>query len=237
MSAPRFYALGDAALVCAAEPPATLDAQLRVWGAAARARTWPHVVDVVPGMNNLSVMFNPLATSAAELEPLLRAVWDAAGGGDQETSDPEPEQSSGAAPHDLPRFAGRDIDLPVRYGGADGPDLEAVAAHTGLSPDEVIRRHAAGTYLVYFIGFQPGFAYLGGLDTSLHTPRRAAPRLEVPAGAVGIGGAQTGIYPAASPGGWQLIGRTALRLFDPAQDPPTLLQPGDRVRFVAVAQP
>ena len=84
---------------------------------------------------------------------------------------------------------------------------------------------------MFFLGFQPGFAYLGGLDEKLHTPRRAEPRLEVPAGTVGIGGAQTGIYPAVSPGGWQLIGRTGLPLFDPARTPPTLLQPGDRVRF------
>ncbi len=95
----------------------------------------------------------------------------------------------------------------------------------------MVERHAAGSYIVFFIGFQPGFAYLGGLEAALHTPRRTAPRLEVPAGSVGIGGAQTGIYPASAPGGWQLIGRTALPLFDPAQTPPTLLQPGDRVRF------
>ena len=121
----------------------------------------------------------------------------------------------------------------MRYGGEDGPDLADVAAHCGLSADEVVQRHTQAEYVVYFIGFQPGFAYLGGLDDALHTPRRAEPRVAVPAGSVGIGGAQTGIYPLATPGGWQLIGRTALRLFDPQAEPPTLLAPGDRVRFVA----
>jgi len=126
---------------------------------------------------------------------------------------------------------GQTVEIPVEYGGEAGPDLAAVATHTGLSVDEVVARHAAGEYVVFFIGFQPGFAYLGGLDASLHTPRRVAPRLEVPAGSVGIGGAQTGIYPTTSPGGWQLIGRTSHALFDPARQQPTLLLPGDRVRF------
>ncbi|WP_457325028.1 5-oxoprolinase subunit PxpB, partial [Roseateles sp. P5_E11] len=107
------------------------------------------------------------------------------------------------------------------------------ATHCGLSVDEVVQRHTEAEYIVYFIGFQPGFAYLGGLDASLHTPRRSEPRTAVPAGSVGIGGAQTGIYPLATPGGWQLIGHTALPLFDPKAEPPTLLAPGDRVRFVA----
>ena len=97
--------------------------------------------------------------------------------------------------------------------------------HTGLSVREVVERHSKGDYVVFFLGFQPGFAYMGGLEAALHTPRRASPRLEVPAGSVGIGGEQTGIYPATSPGGWQLIGRTELPLFDPTRRPPTLLQP------------
>ena len=97
-----------------------------------------------------------------------------------------------------------------------------------------MKRHTQAEYVVFFLGFQPGFAYMGGLDRTLHMPRRAEPRLEVPAGSVGIGGEQTGIYPAASPGGWQLLGRTDLKLFDPARNPPTLMQPGDRVRFKAL---
>ncbi|KML54357.1 allophanate hydrolase [Burkholderia cepacia] len=210
MTQPRIYPLGDAALVCEVPPPATLDCQRRVWAVAEAARAWPDVIDVVPGMNNLTIVFDPLAATAASLTPALRDAWETA---------------------DVEHADGRDVEIPVEYGGAAGPDLPAVAAHTGLSADEVVARHVAGEYVVFFVGFQPGFAYLGGLDASLHTPRRAAPRLEVPAGSVGIGGAQTGIYPATSPGGWQLIGRTSRVLFDPARPQPTLLLPGDRVRF------
>ena len=129
---------------------------------------------------------------------------------------------------------GRLVEIPVTYGGEFGPDLHVVAAHSGLSAAEVVRRHSTAEYLVYFLGFQPGFAYLGGLDPQLATPRRSEPRLAVPAGSVAIGGAQTAIYPATSPGGWQLIGHTDLHLFDPAANPPSLLQAGDRVRFVAL---
>jgi KipI family sensor histidine kinase inhibitor len=210
MNPPRILQLGEAALVCEAPAPATLDCQRRVWAAAEAARNWPHVLEVVPGMNNLTIVFDPLEADTAVLANQLQAAWDTAG--------------------DTPR-SGRQVDIPVSYGGEFGPDLDGVARHTGLSAEEVVQRHAAAEYVVFFLGFQPGFAYMGGLDTALHTPRRSSPRLEVPAGSVGIGGEQTGIYPAASPGGWQLIGRTELALFDPTQTPPTLLQPGDRVRF------
>ncbi|RQS18827.1 allophanate hydrolase [Burkholderia sp. Bp8992] len=210
MTQPRIYPLGDAALVCEVPPPATLDCQRRVWAVAEAARAWPDVIDVVPGMNNLTIVFDALAATAESLTPALRDAWETA---------------------DVEHADGCEVEIPVEYGGAAGPDLAAVAAHTGLPADEVVARHAAGEYVVFFVGFQPGFAYLGGLDASLHTPRRAAPRLEVPAGSVGIGGAQTGIYPATSPGGWQLIGRTSQVLFDPARPQPTLLLPGDRVRF------
>lgn len=128
----------------------------------------------------------------------------------------------------------RIVDIPVCYGGAYGPDLDAVAHYTGLTPEEVVRRHTAGEYAVYMIGFLPGFPYLGGLDERLATPRRGTPRLVVPAGSVGIAGAQTGVYPLESPGGWQLIGRTPIRLFRPEADSVSLLQAGDRVRFTAI---
>lgn len=210
MNQPRIYPFGDSALVCAAPPPATLACQERVWTVAEAARQWPHVLEVVPGMNNLTIVFDPLEADVQALAVELAVAW---------------ERASST------RLAAREVEIPVRYGGENGPDLAAVAEHAGLTADEVVRRHANAEYIVFFLGFQPGFAYLGGLDESLHTRRRDVPRLEVPAGSVGIGGAQTGIYPAASPGGWQLIGRTALALFDPTRSPPTLLQPGDRVRF------
>jgi KipI family sensor histidine kinase inhibitor len=130
-------------------------------------------------------------------------------------------------------IAGRSVEIPVRYGGEDGPDLAAVAAHARLREDEVIGRHCAVEYRVAMLGFSPGFPYLLGLDPRLAMPRLDTPRTRVAAGSIGIGGAQTGIYPQAGPGGWRIIGRTALALFDPLHDPPTLLAPGDRVRFIA----
>lgn len=133
--------------------------------------------------------------------------------------------------------AGRDslapsIEIPVRYGGQDGPDLAEVAAASGLSEAEVVARHAAEVYDVFFVGFAPGFAYLGIVPEAIAVPRRPTPRSRVPAGSVGIAGRQTGIYPSDLPGGWQLIGRTTEVLWDPSRDPPTRLRPGDRVRFV-----
>ncbi len=214
---PRIYPLGDEALVCEAPPPATLDVQRRIWTVAALARGWDAVREVVPGMNNLTITFDALTADAVALTRALEAAWHDAEGSDALKAD---------------AAEGREVEIPVRYGGEAGPDLAAVARYTGLAPADVAARHAAGVYTVFFLGFQPGFAYLGGLDAALHAPRRGAPRVAVPAGSVGIGGAQTGIYPAQSPGGWQLIGRTALELFDPTRNPPTLLMPGDRVRFV-----
>jgi KipI family sensor histidine kinase inhibitor len=204
--------LGEAALCCTVNAPVALDHQQRIWQLGAGLADTEGVLGLIPGMNNLTLTFDPLRTDGQFLEHAARALW--------------------ARPLRRQRV-GRLVEIPVAYGGEDGPDLADVAAHCGLSPDEVVRRHGEAEYVVYFIGFQPGFAYLGGLEASLHTPRRAEPRVAVPAGSVGIGGAQTGIYPLVTPGGWQLIGRTPLALFDPNAEPPTLLAPGDRVRFVA----
>ncbi|AMP17250.1 5-oxoprolinase subunit PxpB [Collimonas pratensis] len=212
MTQPVIQALGENALILNTGASATLECQQRLWAIAAKAAHWPHVRDVVPGMNNLTILFDPLASDGLQLAEKLQAAWDS---------------------DSISQKTGRKVDIPVVYGGDSGPDLEEVARHTGLSPAEIVKRHTAAEYIVYFIGFQPGFPYLGGLDPKLATPRRSEPRLLVPAGSVGIGGSQTGIYPAASPGGWQLIGRSELQLFDPGASPPTLLQPGDRVRFVA----
>ncbi|WP_266206002.1 5-oxoprolinase subunit PxpB [Pontibacter kalidii] len=129
----------------------------------------------------------------------------------------------------------RVVELPVVYGGIYGPDLEEVAEHAGLSTDEVVRIHSSGTYHVYMIGFAPGFPYLGGMDVRLSVPRKADPRNRIPAGSVGIAGAQTGVYSISTPGGWQLIGRTPLQLFNPGRDNPSLLQAGDEVRFVPIS--
>ena len=208
---PRLHSLGDAALLCELPPPATLAQQQQIWALANEALQWPAVQEALPGMNNLTLMFDPARIDAAELEMQVLAAW--------------PQLAAAA-------IEGRTIEIPVAYGGEHGPDLADVAAHTGFTPAEVVRRHAAGEYVVYLLGFLPGFAFMGGLPPELATPRRAEPRVAVPARSVGIGGAQTGVYLLVSPGGWQLIGRTPLQMFDPAAAEPTLLRPGDRVRFV-----
>jgi KipI family sensor histidine kinase inhibitor len=208
---PRLHLLGDAALLCELPAPATLVQQQRIWALAAQAREWPGVGEVLPGMNNLTLTFDPTAIALDALMAQVLAAW--------------PKLSAKAV-------EGRLVEVPVAYGGEHGPDLGDVAAHTGLTPAEVVRRHSAGEYVVYLLGFLPGFAFMGGLAPELATPRRAEPRTAVPARSVGIGGEQTGIYPLVSPGGWQLIGRTSLEMFDPAAESPTLLRPGDRVRFV-----
>ncbi len=130
----------------------------------------------------------------------------------------------------------RVVEIPTRYGGEDGPDLEFVARHNGLSPAEVIAIHTSRPWRVFMLGFTPGFPYIGPLPPSIAAPRLSTPRAHVPIGSVGIAGRQTGIYPRESPGGWQLIGRTDVVLFDPTREPPVLLMPGDQVRFVQVAR-
>lgn len=209
---PRLHLLGDAALLCELPAPATLAQQQRIWALAERARQWSGVGETLPGMNNLTLTFDPTAIDLDTLTAHVLEAW--------------PKLPAGGA-------LGRLVEIPVAYGGEHGPDLADVAAHTGFTPAEVVRRHGAGEYIVYLLGFLPGFAFMGGLPPELATPRRAEPRTAVPARSVGIGGEQTGIYPLASPGGWQLIGRTPLELFDPTAASPTLLRPGDRVRFVA----
>ena len=131
-----------------------------------------------------------------------------------------------------PDRPGRTVEVPVRYGGEDGPDLREVARRTGMSEDDVVAAHSGADYTVRFLGFSPGFPYLAGLPERLTTPRLASPRRRVPAGSVAIAGSQAGIYPLETPGGWNVIGRTGLVIFDPSGAHPATLSPGDRVRFV-----
>ena len=175
--------------------------------AALRALDLPGVTELVPGYRTLLVVADP--THAGTLDELAATL-------------PGLELPPAEA------LAGDPVEIPVRY---DGEDLEEVARLTGLDADEVVRRHTAPTYTVAFLGFSPGFPYLVGLDPALEVPRRDTPRTSIPAGSVGLAGTQTGIYPTASPGGWRLIGRTEVTLFDPARDPPALLAPGGRLRF------
>lgn len=199
------------------------DVNARVHAAAETLRRveMPGLVDVVPAYATLALHYDAAFWAGRDGEPpwrhlagTLRAVF--------------------ATPPRADAAAGRLVEVPVVYGGEYGPDLDLVAAHAGLDADAVIARHAGAEYRVAMLGFAPGFPYLLGLDPALCTPRRAQPRTRVPRGSVAIGGAQTGIYPSGLPGGWQLIGRTPLRLFDAAREPPSLLLPGDRVRFRAV---
>ena len=163
------------------------------------------------------VPFDPVAWSVAEATVRVAGLVEAVRGESTE------------------RRAGRLVEVPVRYGGADGPDLEDVARIHGLRPRDVVEIHAGTEYEAFFLGFAPGFAYLGPLPASIVTPRLDVPRLRVPPGSVAIAGGQTAIYPTQTPGGWRLIGRTELRPWDVSRDPPALILPGDRVRFVPVA--
>nr|WP_273694812.1 5-oxoprolinase subunit PxpB [Buttiauxella sp. S19-1] len=203
--------LGESAVVLELEPPLSLESQQRIWGLTQRLLESPAVSEVIPGMNNITVVLREPQSLALDGIERIQRWW---------------EESEAMVPES------RRIEIPVIYGGSFGPDLDEVAGHCGLSPRQVVELHSSVDYIVYFLGFQPGFAYLGGLAQKLETPRRAEPRLMVPAGSVGIGGSQTGIYPLATPGGWQLIGQTPVQLFNPTAEMPTLLTPGDTVRFV-----
>jgi len=178
--------------------------------------------DLAPAYASLLVQFDPLVTTRdAVRQAILEAQARLA-------------QARSAQSHGNAAPKRRVVSVPVCYGGTDGPDLEEVARLVGLPVEEVVRRHAAARYDVAFLGFLAGFPYLSGLPPELVAPRLATPRMLVPAGSVALAGGQTGIYPVASPGGWRLIGHTPLRLFDPAAEPPSLLRPGDQVRFVAI---
>ncbi|MEN4830248.1 5-oxoprolinase subunit PxpB [Pantoea vagans] len=211
MQRARCYLLGERAVVLELEPPVSLESQQRIWGLNQRLQSDAGVLEVIPGMNNITLILRDPQQSALDAIEQLQRWW---------------EESEAQLPES------RLVEIPVIYGGEHGPDLVVVAEHAALTAGQVVELHSSSDYVVFFVGFQPGFPYLGGLDPRLHIPRRAEPRVAVPAGSVGIGGSQTGVYPLASPGGWQLIGQTRTALFDPLQQPPTLLRPGDRVRFV-----
>jgi inhibitor of KinA len=175
----------------------------------------PGILDIVPTYRSILVNFDPLRISAGEIAGIAGAAME------------DFSASSGAA-------GGEVIEIPVLYGGDTGPDLGFIAEHAGLSPEEVIRLHSSVEYLIYMIGFTPGFPYLGGMPTEIATPRLQKPRALIPAGSVGIAAGQTGIYPVESPGGWQLLGRTPLKIFDCERAEPFLLAAGNYLKFVPV---
>lgn len=213
-SFPTIHPLGDSAFLVQFDfsviPIANQQAlQCHAWLTAHRPAG---ILESIPAYTTLLLTYNPLLLSALEVENWLN-----------ETIKDVPTQ--------LP-VSSRLIEVPIVYGGEAGPDLIALAEAHHLSPEDVIQRHLQADYLVAMMGFAPGFVYLSGLDQSLATPRLATPRTLVPAGSVGIAGEQTGIYSIESPGGWQLIGRTSLKLFDPQSETPFLFEPGDQIKFV-----
>ena len=191
-----------------------LNRQVRALGLALEQARMKGVLEAVPTYRSLAIYYDPLTIDRDVLKTQILSLYGSlVDQGDQ-----------------TPRI----VEIPTVYGGEYGPDLEFVARHSGLSRDEVVRLHSEPLYHVYLLGFIAGFPYLGDLAERLAVPRLSTPRLKVKAGSVGIGGRQTGIYPIESPGGWRIIGRTPLRLFDPSSEAPTAILPGDKVRFVRI---
>lgn len=218
---PAIEASGDQALMVRFGTRIDPESSARAQALAARVRAAepPWLVDCVPSYAAVLIVFDPLAIDATEVQDFIRLQTRAAA-------------SATAASGE--RASGRPVEIPVCYAPELAPDLLAVARERGLSVDDVVRRHAGLVYRVYALGFRPGFAFMGTIDDAIAVPRLATPRARVPAGAVGIAGRQTGIYPGAGPGGWRLVGRTPWRLFDPAAPAPFRLAAGDRVRFVPI---
>ena len=228
--------LGDSALIVRVReqfddaPEETLDGVLRSFQKLRKAAI-PGVIELAPAYTSVAVFFDPIAIARSSGTPDKVFDWLAervrgvvAGGVD-------PGRRARISKGDV-----RIVEIPVCYESEFAPDLDDVASHAQITTKQVVDLHSTAEYRVACIGFVPGFPFLAGLPEKLATPRRSIPRKEIPPGSVGIGGAQTGIYPLRSPGGWNLIGRTPLKLFDPTKDPPTVLRPGDRVRFRVITR-
>jgi KipI family sensor histidine kinase inhibitor len=208
---PMFSLLGTTAALFEAPGSAMqLETQQRIWALAREAQQWPEVLEAVPGMNNLMLAFARPPRAIAQLRQCVLDAW--------ESVQPVALQ-------------GRVVVLPVVYGGDSGPHMADVVAHTGLGIDDIVELHSSPQYPVYALGSHPGYCYLGGMDPRIATPRRKVPVVSIPAGAVSIGGFQTGVSASAGPSGWNTIGSTAMSFFDPALEQPALLQPGDSIRF------
>ena len=214
MSDVRIVAAGDAALV--AEFGDRIDVALNARATSLAGRLASAQVrgvrDIVPTFRSVAVYFDPLLTDVEQLHQRLRDL----------AADPEAARPESPRPPVL---------VPVCYGGEFGPDLQDVASFAGLSESEAVERHTTVSYRVFMLGFMPGFAYLGIVDPRIASPRRQSPRTRVPAGSVGIAGAQTGVYPRETPGGWQIVGRTPLAIFRADREPPCIFKAGDTVRF------
>lgn len=213
-----FSPLGDQAIVIEVgnEINEQVQNNVRVISSLLETHAPEWMIEFIPAFTTVSVFYDPLLLLYNEAEIELTALLEKA--------------SEMAVPPT------RIVEIPVCYGGSFGPDLEFVAQHNGLSPEEVVRIHIEGSYTVHMIGFAPGFPYLGGMSEKIAAPRQQSPRVRIPARSVGIAGSQTGIYPISTPGGWQLIGRTPIRLFVPEQEIPSRLQAGDTIRFKQISE-
>ncbi|MGG2059938.1 5-oxoprolinase subunit PxpB [Priestia megaterium] len=224
--------LGDSALVITFGDSIQYDIhkQIKTYKDSIELNPFPGFVECVPAFTNLTIFYNPLEVVAAvEKKQKKEFVSPFEVVSSIIQSKLENEQTEKELNH-------RTVSIPVCYGGEYGPDLEYVARLHNLTPEEVISIHSEGEYLAYMIGFAPGFPFLGGLSEKIATPRRPSPRTSIPAGSVGIAGMQTGVYPISTPGGWQLIGQTPIKLFLPEQNPPSLLQAGDIVKFEPISK-
>jgi len=210
------YLMGDRGLLLefGDEISREISEKVRRMALAIQTEAIEGIVETVPTYRSLLIVYNPTILPIERLKTRLVRIEE----GLQQTPLPEP----------------RSTRIPVVYGGVYGPDLEEVARYHQISPEEVIRLHCSKPYLIYMIGFMPGFPYMGELPEALVTPRLKTPRLSVPKGSVAIAQRQTGIYSIRSPGGWQVLGRTPVELFDPEEDPPALLQMGDFVQFYQI---
>ena len=174
------------------------------------------IIELTPTYRSLTVKYDPIKISYKDLVNKLK-----------EFENVESDNSENKV---------KLVEIPTVYGGEYGPDIAFVAEHAGLSEEEVVKIHTGTDYLVYMLGFAPGFTYLGGMDEKIATPRLKSPRLKIAAGSVGIAGSQTGMYPSESPGGWQLIGRTPLKLYDENKEPPVFVNAGDYIRYVSISE-
>lgn len=216
MSYPQIKITGDTSLavVFGNEISIDINTQIRAFDELLAEEQIDGVYETVPTYCSLTVHYAPEKIRYEALAEKLQALL--------------------AVAHKAQKMNTLVIEIPVVYGGEYGPDLETVAAHNGMSVDDVVRIHSSAEYLIYMLGFTPGFSYMGGMDESIATPRLKTPRVLIPAGSVGIAGKQTGIYPIDSPGGWQLIGRTPVKLYDAHRDTPILLDAGMHVKFIPI---
>lgn len=214
----RFLMAGDSALVAEFGNAITpeINARIRAFNIALEQAKLPGIVELLPTYRSVLIQYDPLTIGTDALKARLSKIAE--------------NLDSIVIP------PAKVVEIPVLYGGEMGPDLGFVAEHAGITPEEVIRLHTEPEYLIYMLGFTPGFTYLGGLNEKIHTPRLAQPRVKIPGGSVGIAGSQTGMYPIDSPGGWQLIGRTPVKLYDPNRADPILPRAGQYIKFRAIEQ-